>query len=198
MAGLLASKPQQHLPRASEFLQFGKDQLDRLLDTPIRIFLNLPSGSPAIANREHELQVPALCFLTYRFLTALPEQVEFELAHRAFEPQQESVIEQPRIIDAVGIYNQCSHQPTQFDQVMPVTTVAGQARSLDTEDCTHVSIAYLGNQSGKTRAIYLSGTRSPQVFVDHLDLLEAKLTSLVSQRVLAPLTLEVIGDLNGG
>jgi hypothetical protein len=80
---------------------------------------------------------------------------------------------------------------------MPVTAVAGQSGRLDTEDGAHASGAYFGNQPCKTRTIDLTGTGTSQVFVDDLDLLEPELASLVGQSILSPLTLQVIGDLNG-
>jgi hypothetical protein len=81
--------------------------------------------------------------------------------------------------------------------MMPVTAVASQSGSLDTEDRAHTPGAHFGNQSGKTRAIHLSGTRTSKVFVDDLDLLKPELARLVGQGVLTPLALQVIGNLNG-
>jgi hypothetical protein len=79
---------------------------------------------------------------------------------------------------------------------MPVTAVARQAGSLDTEDRADTAGTHLGNQPCKARAINLSGTGAPKVFVDNLNFLEAELASLIGQSVLPPLALKVAGDLN--
>jgi hypothetical protein len=138
------------------------------------------------------LQFTAPRFLANRFLTPLPEKVQFELTHGAFEPQQQTVIQQTRVIDAIGIYDERSHQTAQLDEVMPVTTVAGQSGCFDAEDRAHAPGAHFGNQPCKTWTIDLAGTGTSQVLVDDLDLLKPELASLVSQGILSPLTLQII------
>jgi hypothetical protein len=80
---------------------------------------------------------------------------------------------------------------------MPVTTIAGQSRRLDTEDGAHAPGAAFGNQPCKTWTINLAGTGTSQVFVDDLDLLKPGLPRSVGQGILSPLTLQVISNLNG-
>jgi hypothetical protein len=74
------------LPRASKLLHLREDQFNGLLDTSIGIFLDFAIGSPAIADRQCKLQFTAPRFLADCFLAPLPEKVQFELAHRPFEP----------------------------------------------------------------------------------------------------------------
>jgi hypothetical protein len=48
-AHFLATEPRQYLSCAPEFRQLGEDQFDRLLDAPIRIFLDLSIRGTAFA-----------------------------------------------------------------------------------------------------------------------------------------------------
>src|SRR5712691_6285958 len=48
------------------------------------------------------------------------------LAHSALEPEQEPIIEQRRMIDAVGIADQRVGETAQIDEAVPVSVVARQ------------------------------------------------------------------------
>src|SRR5262245_925288 len=129
-AYFLSTEPQQDLPRTPKLRHLRKDQLDRLLDPSHIVLLNFAIGGPAVTNWQRKLQLTAPRLLSNGFLAALSEKVQFELTHRALEPQQQPVIEQARVIDAVGIYDKRPHQAAQFNEVMPITPIARQARSL--------------------------------------------------------------------
>src|SRR5215467_8487873 len=79
---------------------------------------------------------------------------------------------------------------------MPVTTVPGEPRRLDTENCAHASGAYFGNQLCKARPLNLARSGAPKVFVDNLDLVESKLPRSVRQSILASLALQIVGHLH--
>src|SRR5580704_13823342 len=81
----LSTEPQQDLTRTSKLGHLRKDQFDRLLDSPIRIFFNLAICSPLKANRKRKLQFASLRLLPNRFLATLTEKVQLELAHRALQ-----------------------------------------------------------------------------------------------------------------
>jgi hypothetical protein len=93
---------------------------------------------------------------------------------------QQPVVEQPWVVDSIRIHDQRPHQTAQLNQVMPVAAIARQARSFDTEDGAHAAGTHLGNQAGKPRTVNLARTGPSKILVNDLDLLEAKLASLVS------------------
>jgi hypothetical protein len=58
---------------------------------------------------------------------ALPKEAQLEFAHRSLEAQQQPVIDETRVVDAVVVYQHRLVQGAQIDQVVPVTVVARQA-----------------------------------------------------------------------
>lgn len=66
-----------------------------------------------------ELATPCLVELTAthsRF-----EDVQFRLAHRAFEAEQEAIVEAGRIVDAVFVKDECCGQRAQLDEAVPIS-----------------------------------------------------------------------------
>ena len=81
--------------------------------------------------------------------------------------------------------------------MMPVPTVTGRARSLNTKHGANLSRADFRNQMLESRALHLAGSRASKILVDYLDLLEAKLASVVGQAILPALALLVVNHLSG-
>ena len=126
----------------------------------------------------------------------MPQQVQLELAHRSFEPQQEPIIEDARIVDAIWIDHEGAYQAAEFDEMMPVSTVTGQAGSLNAKHSANLSRADFRNQMLEPRALHLAGPRASKILVDYLDLLKAELASVVRQTILPPLALLVVNHLS--
>src|ERR1700733_7788334 len=78
---------------------------------------------------------------------------------------------------------------------MPVPAIAGQAGCLNAEHGADLARANLRNHPFKSGALHLTGTRAPQIFIDYLDLLEAKQASLISKTELPTLALLVVNHL---
>jgi hypothetical protein len=79
--------------------------------------------------------------------------------------------------------------------MMPVSAVTGQAGSLNAEDGANLSRADFGDQMLEPRALHLAGPRASKILVYYLDLLEAKLASMVGQAILPALAFLVVNDL---
>ncbi len=65
--------------------------------------------------------------------------------------------------------------------MVPVPAVSGQARCFNTEYGAYLSRAHFGNQVLESRPLYLARAGTAQIFVDDLDLLEAKLARVVGE-----------------
>jgi hypothetical protein len=114
-----------------------------------------------------------------------------------FEAQEQAVVDEGGIVDAVRIDDDGAHHAAQLDQVVPIAAVPRQARRFDTEDRTHLSRADFRDESLESRSLNQTGSRAPQIFVNDHDVLKAQLAGLISQPVLASLTLLVVDDLAG-
>jgi hypothetical protein len=66
------------------------------------------------------------------------EDVQFCLRHGPLESENESVVIIPRVVDPIKITNQGAKQGADFQQWMPVTIGAGQARHLYPQDDPYV------------------------------------------------------------
>ncbi len=124
---LLTPTPQEHLPQTAECVELSKDQTDRGLDAQVRVQLDAIIAGAHVANRHRREQLPPRGLEAQRFHGSLPQHAELPLAHRAFEAQQQAVIEVARVVDAVAIDQQRGGQPAQVDEVMPVTIIARES-----------------------------------------------------------------------
>jgi len=66
------------------------------------------------------------------------------LCIRSIKPEQETVVDECRIVDAIRVHDDSANHSAQLDQVMPVTAIARKPGRLDAEDCANVSTADLG------------------------------------------------------
>jgi hypothetical protein len=60
-------------------------------------------------------------------IQARTNEVQLDLAHGAFEPEQEPVIEDAWMAEAIGVGDERIDQGAQVEQVTPVPVVAGHA-----------------------------------------------------------------------
>ena len=65
-------------------------------------------------------------------------------AHRALQPEQQAIIEEGRMIDAVGISNQSVGEAGKIDEPVPIRIVAGKTRDFETEHEADAGKRHLG------------------------------------------------------
>jgi hypothetical protein len=169
---ILSAKPQQHLPGATQLHHLGEDQMHCLLHTTVGIDLDFAVVSPSETDWQSELKFSTACFLAHRFQRTSPQQVQLELAHSSLEAQQEPIIEDARIVEAIRIDHDGAHQAAEFDEMMPVSAVTGQAGCLNAKHGANLSRADFRNQMLEPRPLHLAGSRAAKILVDYLDLLE--------------------------
>jgi hypothetical protein len=192
------AQPQQHLPGAAQLGELAKEQAHRLHDPLVGIERHLPRLLPAVARREAHAQLPPARFGIASGQAPLPEETQLVLGHRALQAEQQPVVHQARIVDAIMIDEEGAHQGAQVDQVMPVATIASEARGFEAEHGAYDPAAHGGHQPLEARPLYQPRSRAAQIFVDRLDAREAQGARRVCERILATLALQVIADLHGG
>jgi hypothetical protein len=123
--------------------------------------------------------------------------VQFCFRHRSFEPQQQTIIIDRRIIHTIGIGNQRVEQRADLQQLMPVPARSRQARHLNANNQSDVAETNLRDQSLKAKATFDGRARSPEIVVDDHDGLARppKSNGAVNQRVLQSRRLLVTFDL---
>ncbi len=125
------------------------------------------------------------------------QDIELRLAHGALQPEQEPVVEQPRMVDTIRIADQRVGQAAQVDEPIPVGIVAGQSGYLQAQHQTDMSKGDLGGQPREARSRDCAGSGQTEVFVDDDNPIggPAKLTGLMRQGVLSVGRLAVVLDL---
>ena len=134
-------------------------------------------------------------FLHKRFAGALPKQTQLKLAHRAFEAEEESVVNQARIIDPVVIDQDRLGHAAQINEVMPVAIVAGEARRLQGKHGAHGPFTHGGEQPAEARTRLPPCAAHAEIVVNHDDAREAHLPRAIGEAVLALLAFAVMAHL---
>ena len=127
----LLAHPQNDLAGAAEFAELGEYQADRLPHTRIGIDFQAVAGGEHVADRYQAVELAAARLLLSRLQRALPDRSEFHLAEGALHAQEQTVIGQARIVDAVLVDDQRPHNDAEVQQRMPVASITRQPRGLD-------------------------------------------------------------------
>ena len=77
--------------------------------------------------------------------------MQLGLAHRALEAEQETVVVEGRIVDAVAIGDQRARKGADLEQLVPVPAGAGEAGDLEPHDEADVPEAHLGDKALEPR-----------------------------------------------
>lgn len=99
-----------------------------------------------------------------------------------------------RIVDAILIDDQCSNEPVELQERMPIPAVARQPRGLTRDHSANLPFANGGEQLLET-GTRGAATRATEFVVDYGHLAPAQLPGKVGQAVLAALALAVVDDL---
>ena len=183
----LAAHPQPHLADRAELGEPVEDRLDRAADRFVGIEQDLAVVlAPHQPDRQCLAQLPARGLVTDPAVQACPEDVQLSLAHRAFESEQEPVVERAGVVEAVGVADHGVGHAAEVQQPVPVDVVARQSRDFQAEHQPGVTERDLGRQPGEPGTLRHARPADPEVLVDHDDLLatEPELDRALNQRVL--------------
>src|SRR5262249_31434027 len=142
--------------------------------------------APDEADREATPELAASCLIANAAVEARAQHMQLGLAHRAFETEQQAVVEERRMIDAVGIADQCVGETRQIDEPVPIGVIAGEPRDLEAEHETDTCERHFRCEPGKARSRNRAGTGKAEILIDDNDsiLRPAELTGLVDERIL--------------
>lgn len=121
-----------------------------------------PDGQP-----EAQLAVAGLLQLAAQQPAAQPMQ--FGLAHRAPESQQQAIVVLVGIVEAVFVDDQGLGQRADLQEPIPIAAGAGQARGFQAQDRPGPAHAHFGEQLLEAIAADRRGARAPLVLVEDGD-----------------------------
>lgn len=185
------------LDGASGPLEHLEDQPNGALHLGVGIEADCTVSSIDQSDRWPHLQLAAPGLVELTTTHARFENMQFGLAHGAFEAEQEAIIEAGRIIDTVFVENERRSQRAQFDETMPVRGVARQSRDLQAHDDAGFAKRHLAHELLKAVACGAAGTRLAEIAIDHMNALDrpARYNCALAQRILALRALAMFGDL---
>ena len=105
--------------------------------------------APDKADRQPSAQLTARRLIANAAVEAGPQDMQLGFAHGALKPEQEAIVEEGGMIDAVGVADQGIGEATQLDEAMPIGVVARQARDLEPEHEADVGERDFGGQPGE-------------------------------------------------
>src|SRR2546427_708903 len=189
---------EERLADAADLGELGEDETDRVLDTLIRVFLHAAIARLHVADGEPENQRAAPGLREQALVRSLPDPPELGFAHRAFEPQQQAVVELTWIVDALGVDDERPHQSAEVEDLIPVPVVPGKPQDSEAEHRANVPATHFGDQpleSGSTRG------RRPglaEILVDDDHVHPSEAPGMPGQIVLAPPALMMVPHLIKG
>ena len=111
--------------------------------------------------------------------------------------EQQTIVEQCRMIDAIVVSYKSVSQAAQFQKTIPIRIVARQTRDFKAKDDSHVAQGNFTDHARETGALICAGSGETEVVINNDDLIlpPAEFTGSVGQRVLARRGFAVVFDL---
>ena len=86
-----------------------------------------------------------------------------------FQSEQQTVIEQRRVIDAIGIADQRIGETGEINEPVPIGVIASEPRHLEAEHKTDACERHFGGEAGKARSCHRAKTGRAEVLVNDND-----------------------------
>jgi hypothetical protein len=144
-------------------------------------------------------QLPARRLAAPSAIQARPQHVQLRFAHCPFQPQQQAVVEQRRMIKAISIGNQRIRKTSQFDEPMPVGVISRQTRDLQSQYEPDTPQRHIGSELGKTGTSSSARARQSEIGINDQDLFSrpSEFASALRQLVLPACRFPIVLDLTG-
>ena len=127
----------------------------------------------------------------------MAEQIQFEFAHGAFQAQEQSVVDEAGIVDAIRIDDDGAHHAAQLDEMVPIAAVPRQARRFDAEDRAHLARADFRDESLEAGRSIRPDPDRPRSSSMTTTSWKPSSRAWSANRVLASLTFLIVDDLAG-
>ena len=164
----LVAQPQPHPAHRSGHREAVEDRGDQPGDGLVGMPADLTVGlAPDQPDRQPAAQFAAGCLVADSAVEAGPQDVQLGLRHGALHAQQQAIVEQRRVVDAVGIGDQRVSHSRQIQQPIPVGVVTGQPGALQRQHDPHLPQPDLSSQLGEPRPSGRTGAADAEVVIDH-------------------------------
>ena len=159
----------QHAVDAAAALEDVEDEPDGVADPLVGVEHHLARGALEVAARQVEPELTPLGLVPAPLLEPGAHDVQLGLAHRALEPEQQPVVVERRVVDAVAVGDQRAGEGADLEQLVPVAAGPGEPRHLEPEHQADVAEPDLGHQALEARPALGRGAGAAEVVVDDAD-----------------------------
>ncbi|MBB4383169.1 hypothetical protein GGD61_007868 [Bradyrhizobium sp. SBR1B] len=142
----LAPEEADCLHRTSGLLEGIEHETNCILHLEVGIEADRPIVPVNQPDRRAHLELAATRLVELTTTHACFEDVQLGLAHRAFEAEQEAIVEAGWIVDTVFVKDERRRQCAKLDEPVPVGRVARKARDLQPHDNTGLAERHLAHQ----------------------------------------------------
>src|SRR3954462_15008306 len=124
--------------RAAELPKSVEDLTDGFLDAQIGIEAGAEIAMPDVSDRHADAQLAPPCLGPGGITHPSAQNAELELADAALHAQEQTVIRATRIVDPLEVNHARFDEPAQFEQVMPVASIAREPRGIQAQHGSNV------------------------------------------------------------
>ena len=161
------TEPEPDPARRAEFGEALEDRADGAGDGLIRMKQDFAIlFSPNEAHRQAAAQFPASGLVADAAVQTGTNDVQLRFAHRALQSEQQSIVEQRRMIDAIVVANESIGDAAELQQAIPIRVVPRQARNFQSEHDAHVGQRHFAGEASEAGALVGAGAGQPEIFID--------------------------------
>ena len=136
----------EHGADRAEFVELVEDQPDDVLDLLVGVQGDPVAGQPDVAGGNDGEQLTAAGLVQPPVREPLLQEVQLGLAHGPFQPQQQPIVVQGRVVDAVLVGQQGVENRAPLQKMIPVGVGPGQSTDLEAKDDSDVIEVHLGQE----------------------------------------------------
>ena len=137
----LGLERQMHLSGTAEFAEALEDPAGDLLDAAIRIETETNLPMPDKANRYRNPELTSARLGPRGVQHAGAQDTKLEFADAALHSQQQAVVWTAGVVDAIEVDNAGIDKAAQFEQMMPVSAVAGETGCVEAKNGVPASLS---------------------------------------------------------
>ena len=156
-----------------------------LLEPEVGIEAEAGLAMPDIADRHADPKFATARLRPGGVKHARPDHPKLELADAALHAEQQAVVRQAGIVDAIEVDDTRLDKPAQFEQVVPVPAVACQPRSVKAEHGADFPGAQGGDKLLEAGPGHHAAGGAAEIVVDHIHGPETTTTCDLNQFILS-------------
>lgn len=153
-AQALRAEPQPHAPRRAHLGKALEDGADRGGDRLIRMQQHFTVRfATHETDRQSSMQLAARRLVADAAEQSRAQNMQFRFGHRALQPQHQTIVEQARMINPVGIADEGVGCAAQIEQAIPVGVVARQARDFQSQHDADLTERHFSGHAREARTL---------------------------------------------